>query len=170
MSSQVVDSRREDESLSGDQEWTRVELADRESECRDNVADENVRAADGDVTTPESPKEDSVEAKLRRWIEDIPVGGGADRGFSETQLAEIASFARSKRLEDAPAEEMYQKWHEDKIAAIEAMLQAEQYGDPPSSAKSSLVPNVLASIVSVIRGVVEWTMSWRRHAADLKRH
>lgn len=61
----------------------------------------------------------SPEDKIRRWLSGIPIGEGADRGWDEGQIADIADFARSHRLEDASAEEMYKRFVEWQVEKAE---------------------------------------------------
>mmetsp|Transcript_17631 Transcript_17631/g.48414 ORF Transcript_17631/g.48414 Transcript_17631/m.48414 type:complete len:612 (+) Transcript_17631:75-1910(+) len=65
-------------------------------------------------------KQDGVEAKIRQWLQTIPIGNGADRGWDDGQIAEITEFARRKNLGDLDAETIYKKYVEDQVERAEA--------------------------------------------------
>ncbi|CAK0881207.1 unnamed protein product, partial [Prorocentrum cordatum] len=62
---------------------------------------------------PSGPE--SVEGKIREWLETIPIGGGADRGWDDEQISEIAQFARGEGLSDLPAEDLYKRYVEHQV-------------------------------------------------------
>merc|ERR1719183_2651742 len=56
--------------------------------------------------------QDNVDAKIRRWLRTIPIGNGADRGWDDSQIAEIAAFAQDQHIEHLQAEEIYKQYVE----------------------------------------------------------
>lgn len=62
---------------------------------------------------------DSVDSKIRRWLSTIPIGNGANRGWDDAQITEIAEFAQDKHLEHLAAEDIYKKYVEHQVAAAE---------------------------------------------------
>jgi len=63
--------------------------------------------------------EDSAESKIRRWLQTIPIGDGAERGWDESQIAEIAGFAQGRNLEHLSAEEIYKRYVEYQVECAE---------------------------------------------------
>lgn len=59
--------------------------------------------------------QDGVDSKLRRWLSEIPIGNGADRGWDDSQIAGIASFAQDRHLEHLNAEDIYRKYVEYQV-------------------------------------------------------
>lgn len=59
--------------------------------------------------------QDSAEAKIRDWLSTIPIGNGAERGWDEEQILEIADFAKEQRLEHLGAEEIYKQFVEYQV-------------------------------------------------------
>jgi len=64
--------------------------------------------------------QDNVDAKIRRWLKTIPIGNGADRGWDDAQIAEIASFAQDHHLEHLAAEDIYKKYVEHQVESAGA--------------------------------------------------
>jgi len=58
---------------------------------------------------------DGVDSKIRRWLNTIPIGNGANRGWDDTQIREIGDFAKDKRLEHLGAEDIYRKYVEHQV-------------------------------------------------------
>jgi hypothetical protein len=59
--------------------------------------------------------QNSVDAKIRRWLRTIPIGNGADRGWDDSQIAEIAAFAQDQHIEHLQAEEIYKQYVEHQV-------------------------------------------------------
>lgn len=59
--------------------------------------------------------QDGAEAKLRRWLDTIPIGNGADRGWDDAQILEIAEFAQDQQLEHLAAEDIYKRYVEHQV-------------------------------------------------------
>jgi len=66
------------------------------------------------------PAPAGAESKIREWLKTIPIGNGADRGWDDSQIREIAAFAQDKQLEDASAEEIYKRFVEHQVEMAEA--------------------------------------------------
>jgi len=62
----------------------------------------------------------SAEGTIREWLKNIPIGNGADRGWDDSQIREIATFAQEKQLEHASAEEIYKRYVEYQVEKAEA--------------------------------------------------
>jgi len=56
-----------------------------------------------------------VEGKLHQWLATIPIGNGAERGWDNAQVAEIALFAEDQHIEHLPAEEIYKRYVEYQV-------------------------------------------------------
>eukprot|EP00434_Breviolum_minutum_P034343 symbB.v1.2.030392.t1/scaffold3419.1/size57203/2 len=67
------------------------------------------------VAPPRRP-EDEAEMKLRRWLDTIPIGNGAERGWDDTQIRDMASFANKNQLSHLPPEQLYQRYVEHQVA------------------------------------------------------
>jgi len=63
--------------------------------------------------------QDSVEGKIRLWLNAIPIGNGEDRGWDNSQILEIAEFAQAMHLEDLSAEDIYVRYVEHKVEEAE---------------------------------------------------
>lgn len=63
--------------------------------------------------------QDSVEGKIRQWLRTIPIGNGADRGWDDAQIAEIAEFAQDQHLEHLGAEDIYKRFVEHQVERAE---------------------------------------------------
>merc|ERR1712125_78281 len=59
--------------------------------------------------------QDTAEWKIRDWLKTIPIGNGADRGWDDTQIQEIAAFAKGQRLDHLDAEEIYKRYVEHQV-------------------------------------------------------
>lgn len=59
--------------------------------------------------------QDNVDTKIRRWLRTIPIGNGADRGWDDAQIAEIARFAQDQHLEHLAAEDIYKRYVEHQV-------------------------------------------------------
>lgn len=70
--------------------------------------------------------QDSVEGKLREWLKTIPIGNGAERGWDDSQILEIAEFAQDQHLEHLTAEEIYKRYVEYQVEKAEAEAAAEE--------------------------------------------
>jgi len=66
---------------------------------------------------PPSSATGGVERTLRRWLDTIPIGNGADRGWDNAQVAEIARFAEEEQLQHCSAEEIYRRYVEHQVGA-----------------------------------------------------
>lgn len=64
--------------------------------------------------------QDSVDSKIRRWLSTIPIGNGANRGWDDSQITEIAGFAQDKHLEHLAAEDIYKKYVEHQVESATA--------------------------------------------------
>eukprot|EP00927_Polykrikos_kofoidii_P025521 TRINITY_DN22909_c0_g1_i1.p1 TRINITY_DN22909_c0_g1~~TRINITY_DN22909_c0_g1_i1.p1 ORF type:complete len:538 (+),score=65.48 TRINITY_DN22909_c0_g1_i1:49-1662(+) len=76
----------------------------------------------GRLPTPHgSVNMDTVETKLRQWLQTIPIGNGSHRGWDDSQIEEMARFARRQRLDHLDAEALYKRYveHQVEIAARE---------------------------------------------------
>lgn len=62
--------------------------------------------------SPMSQSGSLAEAKIRQWLMTIDIGNGAERGWDDAQILEIAAFAQERGLDQASAEEMYKRWVE----------------------------------------------------------
>eukprot|EP00929_Paragymnodinium_shiwhaense_P064420 TRINITY_DN32258_c0_g1_i2.p2 TRINITY_DN32258_c0_g1~~TRINITY_DN32258_c0_g1_i2.p2 ORF type:complete len:125 (-),score=38.02 TRINITY_DN32258_c0_g1_i2:160-534(-) len=69
-------------------------------------------------------KQDGVEGKIRNWLATIPIGNGAERGWDDSQIVEIASFAEGRSLDHLDAQEIYKLYVEHQVeqAANEAEM------------------------------------------------
>jgi len=67
-----------------------------------------------------APAPAGAEGKLREWLKSIPIGNGAERGWDDSQIREIATFAQEKKLEHASAEEIYKRYVENQVEMAEA--------------------------------------------------
>lgn len=56
-----------------------------------------------------------AEAKIRAWLQTIPIGNSADRGWDDSQIAQIAEFAQDHHLEGLQAEEIYKRYVEHQV-------------------------------------------------------
>mmetsp|Transcript_6643 Transcript_6643/g.9128 ORF Transcript_6643/g.9128 Transcript_6643/m.9128 type:complete len:182 (-) Transcript_6643:15-560(-) len=56
-----------------------------------------------------------VEGKINRWLGTIAIGSGAERGWDQAQVAEIALFAQDQHLDQLPAEEIYRRYVEYQV-------------------------------------------------------
>jgi len=65
----------------------------------------------------------SVEGKIREWLDTIPIGNGAERGWDDTQILEIAEFAQEQHLEHLSAEDIYKRYVEWQVE--KALAEAE---------------------------------------------
>lgn len=67
-------------------------------------------------------KQESVEEKIRQWLQQIPIGNGAERGWDDSQIAEIADFAQDQHLEHLDVEEIYKRYveHQVELASMDA--------------------------------------------------
>merc|ERR1711972_401732 len=52
---------------------------------------------------------------LKEWLKTIPIGNGAERGWDDTQILEIAEFAQEQHLEHLTAEEIYKRYVEYQV-------------------------------------------------------
>jgi len=68
---------------------------------------------------PETFGKDTVVAKIRNWLEGIPIGNGADRGWDDAQIVEIAEFAQDYKVDHFPAEEIYRRYVQNKVEGAE---------------------------------------------------
>jgi len=59
--------------------------------------------------------QDNVTTKIRNWLDTIPIGNGADRGWDDAQIREIADFAQDSHLEHLSAEEIYKRYVEHQV-------------------------------------------------------
>ncbi|CAE8593602.1 unnamed protein product, partial [Polarella glacialis] len=64
--------------------------------------------------------QDSAEGKIRKWLSTIPIGNGAERGWDDSQILEIAEFAEEKQIEHLSAEEIYKRYVEHQVMRAEA--------------------------------------------------
>jgi len=62
---------------------------------------------------------DTVVAKIRNWLKAIPIGDGADRGWDDEQIVEIAEFAQDYKFDHLPAEEIYRRYVQNKVEGAE---------------------------------------------------
>lgn len=65
------------------------------------------------------PLQDNVEGKIRQWLRTIAIGNGAERGWDDSQIAEIAEFAEGKHLENLEAEDIYKRFVEYQVERAE---------------------------------------------------
>jgi len=64
--------------------------------------------------------QDSAEGKIREWLKTIPIGNGADRGWDDGQILQIAEFAQDQHLEHLAAEDIYKRYVEHQVESAEA--------------------------------------------------
>eukprot|EP00439_Symbiodinium_sp_Y106_P066796 s2133_g10.t4 len=75
----------------------------------------------GTVQLPPKLPVQEAEGKIRQWLDTIPIGNGAERGWDDAQIREIAEFAASQQnLQHLSAEQLYQRYVEHQVAQAEA--------------------------------------------------
>jgi len=75
--------------------------------------------------------QDSIEGKIRDWLKSIPIGNGAERGWDDSQILEIAEFAQDNHLEHLKAEDIYKRYVEFQVERAEE--EADRDGESPGA-------------------------------------
>lgn len=60
-------------------------------------------------------EQDGAEWKIREWLRSIPIGNGAERGWDDSQIRAIASFAQEEDLDHLDAAEIYKRYVEHQV-------------------------------------------------------
>lgn len=63
--------------------------------------------------------QESAEAKIRDWLKTIPIGNGAERGWDDAQILDIAGFAQDHKLDSLKAEDIYKRYVEFQVEKAE---------------------------------------------------
>ncbi|CAE7567404.1 Ank2 [Symbiodinium pilosum] len=69
---------------------------------------------------PKGQAVQEAEGKIRQWLDTIPIGNGAERGWDDAQIREIAEFSSQQNLGHLTAEHLYQRYVEHQVAEAEA--------------------------------------------------